>query len=54
MDIARSARLPEEQYLAFSEGKHLMVILTDLTTDCEALREVSRKREKGPFRHGFS
>jgi len=41
------------EYLAFSEGKHVLVILTDMTNYCEALREVSASRGEVPSRKGY-
>jgi V/A-type H+-transporting ATPase subunit B len=45
--------LTAAEYLAFSEGKHVLVILTDLTNYCEALREVSASRGEVPSRKGY-
>ena len=41
------------EYLAFVEGKHVLVILTDLTNYCESLREVSASHGEVPSRKGF-
>jgi V/A-type H+-transporting ATPase subunit B len=41
------------EYLAFVEGKHVLVILTDMTNYCEALREVSSSKGEVPGRKGF-
>lgn len=41
------------EYLAFVEGKHVLVILTDMTNYCEALREVSASHGEVPSRKGF-
>uniref|UniRef100_UPI0035931177 V-type ATP synthase subunit B n=1 Tax=Thiocapsa sp. TaxID=2024551 RepID=UPI0035931177 len=41
------------EYLAFVEGMHVLVILTDLTNYCEALREVSASRGEVPSRKGY-
>ncbi|MBI2954981.1 MAG: V-type ATP synthase subunit B [Chloroflexi bacterium] len=41
------------EYLAFEAGKHVLVIMTDMTNYCEALREVSSAREEVPARRGF-
>ncbi len=41
------------EYLAFEEGKHVLVILTDMTNYCEALREISSAREEVPARKGY-
>jgi V/A-type H+/Na+-transporting ATPase subunit B len=45
--------LTAAEYLAFVEGKHVLVILTDLTNYCEALREVSSSKGEIPSRKGF-
>lgn len=41
------------EYFAFELGKHVLVILTDMTNYCEALREVSSARKEIPGRRGF-
>jgi V/A-type H+-transporting ATPase subunit B len=41
------------EYLAFDEGLHVLVILTDITNYCEALRELSSAREEVPSRKGY-
>ncbi len=48
----RSA-LTAAEYLAFDLGKHVLVILTDMTNYCEALREVSAARKEIPGRRGY-
>jgi V/A-type H+-transporting ATPase subunit B len=45
--------LSAAEYLAFVEGKHVLVILTDMTNYCEALREVSSSKGEMPSRKGF-
>ncbi len=45
--------LTAAEYLAFEEGKHVLVILTDLTNYCEALREVAGAKGEVPGRKGF-
>jgi V/A-type H+-transporting ATPase subunit B len=45
--------LTTAEYLAFELGMHVLVILTDITNYCEALREVSTAREEVPGRRGF-
>jgi V/A-type H+/Na+-transporting ATPase subunit B len=45
--------LTAAEYMAFTEGKHVLVILTDLTNYCEALREVSASRGEVPSRKGY-
>lgn len=45
--------LTAAEYLAFSEGKHVLVILTDLTNYCEALREVAGAKGEIPGRKAY-
>ncbi|MEA2094537.1 MAG: V-type ATP synthase subunit B [Pseudomonadota bacterium] len=45
--------LTAAEYLAFVEGKHVMVVMTDMTNYCEALREVSASHGEIPSRKGF-
>jgi V/A-type H+-transporting ATPase subunit B len=45
--------LTAAEYLAYEQGMHVLVILTDLTNYCEALREVSAARKEIPGRRGF-
>jgi V/A-type H+-transporting ATPase subunit B len=45
--------LTAAEYLAFTEGKHVLVILTDMTNYAEALREVSASRGEVPSRKGY-
>jgi len=48
----RSA-LTAAEYLAFDLGMHVLVVLTDMTNYCEALREISAARKEIPGRRGF-
>src|SRR3990172_3589475 len=48
----RSA-LSAAEYLAFEKGHHVLVILTDMTNYCEALREIGSAREEIPGRRGY-
>jgi len=41
------------EYLAFEKDMHVLVILTDMTNYCEALREVSASRKEIPGRRGY-
>jgi len=41
------------EYLAFSEGMHVLVILTDMTNYCEALRVISAERKEVPGRRSY-
>jgi V/A-type H+-transporting ATPase subunit B len=45
--------LTTAEYLAFAHGLHVLVILTDMTNYCEALREISTAREEVPGRRGY-
>lgn len=45
--------LTAAEYLAFTEGRHVLVILTDMTNYCEALREVSSSHGEIPGRKGY-
>jgi len=45
--------LTTAEYLAYSCGQHVLVLLTDMTSYAEALREVSAAREEVPGRRGF-
>jgi V/A-type H+-transporting ATPase subunit B len=41
------------EYLAFEHGRDVLVIITDMTNYCDALREVSTAREELPGRRGY-
>jgi len=41
------------EYYAFTLGAHVLVILTDMTNYCEALREISAARKEIPGRRGY-
>lgn len=41
------------EYLAYERDMHVLVILTDMTNYCEALREISAAREEVPGRQGY-
>jgi len=45
--------LTAAEYLAFEKGMHVLVIMTDITNYCEALREVSAARKEVPGRRGY-
>ncbi|MFC1934061.1 V-type ATP synthase subunit B [Chloroflexota bacterium] len=45
--------LTAAEYLAWKHGMHVLVILTDMTNYCEALRELSAMREEIPSRRGY-
>ena len=41
------------EYLAYEKGMHILVILTDMTSYAEALREVSAAKKEVPGRRGY-
>lgn len=45
--------LTTAEYLAFELGYHVLVILTDMTNYCEALRQIGAAREEVPGRRGY-
>ena len=45
--------LTAAEYLAFEKDYHVLVILTDMTNYCEALREIGGAREEIPGRRGY-
>ena len=45
--------LTTAEYLAFEKGMHILVILTDMTNYCEALREIAAARDEVPGRRGY-
>ena len=45
--------LTAAEYLAYEIGMHVLVILTDMTNYCEALREISAARKEVPSRRGY-
>ncbi|QLD88879.1 ATP synthase subunit B [Natronomonas salina] len=45
--------LTTAEYLAFEQDYHVLVILTDMTNYCEALREIGAAREEVPGRRGY-
>ncbi len=51
--ITPRAGLTLAEYLAFEQDAHVLVILTDMTNYCEALREVSSSMEEIPSRKGY-
>ncbi|SHJ34024.1 V/A-type H+-transporting ATPase subunit B [Clostridium amylolyticum] len=51
--ITPRCALTAAEYLAFEEGMHVLVILTDITSYCEGLRELSSLREEVPSRKGY-
>ncbi|MDI6712670.1 MAG: V-type ATP synthase subunit B [Anaerosomatales bacterium] len=47
------AALTVAEYLAFEKDMQVLVVLSDMTNYCEALREVSTAREEVPGRRGY-
>jgi V/A-type H+-transporting ATPase subunit B len=47
------AALTTAEFLAFKHDRHVLVIMTDMTNYCEALREVSAAGEEVPGRRGY-
>ncbi|MEK0338147.1 MAG: V-type ATP synthase subunit B, partial [Nitrosopumilus sp.] len=45
--------LTAAEYLAYDKDMHILVILTDMTNYCEALREISSARNEVPGRRGY-
>lgn len=51
--ITPKVALTLAEYLAFEKGMHILVILTDMTSFAEALREVSSSKGEIPSRKGY-
>ena len=51
--IAPKCALTAAEYLAFERHKHVLVIMTDMTSYGESLREVSSQRQEVPSRKGY-
>ncbi len=45
--------LTTAEYLAYEKDMHILVVLTDMTNYCEALREIASAREEVPGRRGY-
>lgn len=45
--------LSTAEYLAYEHDMHILVIMTDMTSYCEALREIAAARNEIPGRRGF-
>ena len=45
--------LTAAEYLAFEQGMHVLVIITDITNYAEALREISAAKKEVPGRRGY-
>ncbi len=51
--IAPRCALTAAEFLAFKHGYHVLVVMTDMTSYCEALREFSSSKGEIPSRKGF-
>ncbi|HNZ38326.1 MAG TPA: V-type ATP synthase subunit B [Candidatus Latescibacteria bacterium] len=51
--ITPRSALTLAEYLAFDVGMHVLVVLTDMTNYCEALREVATAKGEVPSRKGY-
>jgi V/A-type H+/Na+-transporting ATPase subunit B len=51
--LTPKAALTVAEYLAFEKDMQVLVVLSDMTNYCEALREVSTAREEVPGRRGY-
>ncbi|MFH1288737.1 MAG: V-type ATP synthase subunit B [bacterium] len=51
--VTPKCALTVAEYLAFKHDMQVLVILTDMTNYCEALREISTAREEVPGRRGY-
>ena len=51
--ITPRCALTAAEYLAFKHDMHVLVIMTDMTSYCEALREVSSSKGEIPSRKGY-
>jgi V/A-type H+-transporting ATPase subunit B len=51
--LAPRLGLTVAEYLAFERGMDVLVVITDMTNYCDALREVSTAREELPGRRGY-
>ena len=51
--ITPKVALTAAEYLAFEQGMHILVILTDITSFAEAMREVSSSKGEIPSRKGY-
>ncbi len=51
--ITPRCALTAAEYLAYEKGMHVLVVMTDMTNYCEALREISTTRGEIPGRKGY-
>ncbi|MEG0495887.1 MAG: V-type ATP synthase subunit B, partial [Eubacterium sp.] len=52
-NTAPRCALTVAEYLAFQKDMHILVVMSDITAYCEALREISSAREEVPSRKGY-
>lgn len=52
-NTAPRCALTTAEYLAFKENKNVLVVMSDITSYSEALREISSAREEVPSRKGY-
>ncbi len=51
--ITPRAALTAAEYLAYDQGMHVLVLMTDMSNYCESLREISTVRGEIPSRKGY-
>lgn len=51
--ITPRCALTAAEYLAYEKGMHVLVVMSDMTNYCEALREISTTRGEVPGRKGY-
>ena len=51
--VTPKSALTAAEYLAYEKNMHVLVVMTDMTNYCEALREVSASRGEVPSRKGY-
>ncbi|RPH66417.1 MAG: V-type ATP synthase subunit B [Myxococcaceae bacterium] len=51
--LAPRVALAEAEHLAYENGLHVLVVMADVTSYCEALRELATARQEIPGRRGY-
>ena len=51
--ITPRCALTAAEYLAYEKGMHVLVVMTDMTNYCEAMREIATTRGEVPGRKGY-
>ena len=51
--LAPRVALAEAEHLAYEHGLHVLVVMADVTSYCEALRELATARQEIPGRRGY-